>query len=84
MKKAILKLLDVSDKTFYNWKKEKRPIIRLFEKYFTKEDLEEFLETEKITKFESQITNEKNKIILDEINKKQQEIVELKTQLNMQ
>lgn len=84
MKKAILKLLDVSDKTFYNWKNEKRPIIRLFEKYFTKEDLEEFLETEKITKFESQITNEKNKIILDEINKKQQEIEELKTQLNMQ
>lgn len=84
MKKAILKLLDVSDKTFYNWKKEKRPILELLEKYFTKEDLEEFLETEKITKFESQITNEKNKIILDEINKKQQEIEELKTQLNMQ
>ncbi len=84
MKKAILKLLDVSDKTFYNWRKEKRPIIKLFEKYFTKEDLEEFLETEKISKFESQITNEKNRIILDKINKKQQEIEELKTQLDIQ
>lgn len=84
MKKAILKLLDVSDKTFYNWRKEKRPIIKLCEKYFTKEDLEEFLETEKISKFESQITNEKNRIILDKINKKQQEIEELKTQLDIQ
>lgn len=39
--------------TYYNWDKEHRPIIALLEKYFTKEELEEFLGTGKIEKFEN-------------------------------
>ncbi len=34
--------------TYYKWKKENRPIILLLEKYFKKDDLEEFLNTNKI------------------------------------
>ncbi len=42
-----------SNTTFYNWKKDpKRKIIKFIEKYFTKKELEEFLETGKIDKFE--------------------------------
>ncbi|WP_415396291.1 hypothetical protein [Sulfurimonas sp. CS5] len=43
-----------SPTTFYSWKKDpKRLAIKLLEKYFTKEDLEEFLETGKINKMEN-------------------------------
>lgn len=52
MKESIKKLLDIADKSYYNYKKQGRPIIALLEKYFDKEDLEEFLETGKIKKFE--------------------------------
>ncbi len=52
MKESIKKVLDIADKTYYNWKKENRPIISLLEKYFTKEDLEEFLSTNKIAKYD--------------------------------
>lgn len=45
-------LFQFSRQSWNNWKKEKRPIITLLEKYFTKEDLEEFLETGKISNFE--------------------------------
>lgn len=38
--------------TFYNWQREKRPIIVLLDQYCSKEDLEEFLETGKIQKME--------------------------------
>ncbi len=41
-----------SANTYYNWKKEKRPIISLLEKYFTQTDLEEFLEYGTIEKLE--------------------------------
>lgn len=41
-----------SANTYYNWKKEKRPVISLLEKYFTKEDLEEFLEYGTIERYE--------------------------------
>ncbi len=52
MKQAIKAILSISDKTYYNWKKEKRPIISFLEKYFTEEDLEEFLNTGKLEKLE--------------------------------
>ena len=45
-------LFGFSAPTFYSWKKEGRPIIKLLEKYFTREELEEFLENGKIKKFE--------------------------------
>lgn len=42
-----------SNTTFYTWKKDpKRIIFSLLEKYFTKEDLEEFLKSGKIEKFD--------------------------------
>jgi hypothetical protein len=39
-----------SRNTFFVWKREKRPIISLLEKYYSKEELQEFLETGKISK----------------------------------
>lgn len=51
-KKMICELLGISDKSFYRWKEE-RKIFNLLEKYFTKKDLEEFLSTGKIDKFEN-------------------------------
>ena len=56
MKQHIKQILDIADKTYYNWKKEKRPVITLLEKYFTQEELEEFLETGTIEKMEADIT----------------------------
>ena len=47
-------LLGNSHKTISNWKKEKRPIINLLYKYFTKEELEEFLEKGSIKRLEKQ------------------------------
>jgi len=54
MRNVISKLLQFkSQNTYYKWKKEERPIIIFLEKYFRKEDLEEFLETERIDKLEN-------------------------------
>lgn len=53
MKNSIKQILDIADRTLYNWRKERKPIVLLLEKYFTKEDLEEFLETGKIRRFEN-------------------------------
>jgi hypothetical protein len=52
MLKTYSKLLQNTTRTISNWKKEGRAIISLLEKYFSKEDLEEFLETGKIQKQE--------------------------------
>ena len=41
-REIYMNLFDVSINTYYNWKKENRPIINLLDKYFSKEDLEEF------------------------------------------
>ena len=53
MNSTLSKLLGNSLKTISNWKKEKRPIINLLLKYFSKEDLQEFIEFGKINKFEN-------------------------------
>lgn len=45
-------LLGCTLASYYNWDKQKRPIISLLEKYFTKEDLEELLEYGTIEKLE--------------------------------
>ena len=52
IKETIKKFLDIAERTYYNWRKEGKPIIFLLEKYFTKEDLEEFLETSMIERLE--------------------------------
>lgn len=49
---TLSRLLGNSPKSISNWKKENRPIISLLYKYFTKEDLDEFLQTDKIKKLE--------------------------------
>lgn len=45
-------ILDCSVSGFYKWKQQNRPIIILLEKYFSNDDLIEFLQTGKISKFE--------------------------------
>ncbi|QDF29915.1 hypothetical protein [Halarcobacter anaerophilus] len=51
-KETMAKLFSTSEGTYYKWKKEDRPIIKLLDKYLAKEDLEEFFETGEILKFE--------------------------------
>ncbi len=52
MYKTIAKLVGNTERTIFAWKKEQRPIINLLEKYFSKQELEEFINTGKITKLE--------------------------------
>ncbi|MDT8339132.1 MAG: hypothetical protein RQ763_08025 [Sulfurimonas sp.] len=42
-----------SPATYYSWRRERRPVILFFEKYFQKEELEEFLETGKIKRLDN-------------------------------
>lgn len=68
MKEKIKLILDISDKTYYNWKKEKRPVILLLEKYFSKEDLNQFLSTgiiEKLEKSNIEETADSKESIID-------------------
>lgn len=57
MQEEYCRLLDVSRNTYYVHKRENRPIVALLEKYFTKEELEEFLETGKISKLEGGVAH---------------------------
>lgn len=61
---SISQILGVHRNSYFNYKKQARPIIFLLEKYFTKEDLQEFLETGKIKKMDyvnSYLNNLRNK-----------------------
>ncbi len=51
--KIVMELFQFSRQSWNNWKKENRPIVLLIEKYFTNQDLQEFLDTGKISKFEN-------------------------------
>ena len=53
MRKEIVKMLGNTDKSYYRWKEEGRPIIAFLEKYFNEEDLKEFLETGEISRLEN-------------------------------
>lgn len=48
MQKTLARLFDVHPNTITNWEKEKKKGFLLFQKYFTKEDIEEFIETGEI------------------------------------
>lgn len=50
---SIVNLMQFSRNTYYVWKRENRPIVFLLEKYFTKEELEEFLETGRVRKYDN-------------------------------
>ena len=54
MRKQIIQLLGNTEKSYYRWKEEGRPIISFLEKYFTQEDLQEFLNTGSIQSLETQ------------------------------
>lgn len=51
-KETMAAVFSSSEGAYYKWKKENRPIINLIDKYFTKQDLQEFLQTGQINKFE--------------------------------
>lgn len=51
--KIVCKLFGFTKSTFYNWKKEKRPVIMLLEKYFSDDDLKEWNEHKKIQKLDN-------------------------------
>lgn len=54
MRELITRVLGFgSQNTYYSWKREKRPIISLVEKYFSENDLKEFLETGEISSYHS-------------------------------
>lgn len=61
---TIVKILDVSKNSYWNWKNQNRPIITLLEKYFSKDDLKEFLDTGKISKLEEISSSKKDFDIL--------------------
>lgn len=48
----IAKILDMTPQGVGKWRKEQRPIISLLEKYFTKEECNEFLENRRIERLE--------------------------------
>lgn len=52
--KILMEIFKFSRQSWNNWKKENRPITVLIEKYFTNQDLEEFLATGKVFKLENQ------------------------------
>jgi len=49
---TVCEVLKISRSAYFKYKKEERPIIALLEKYFSQEDLNEFLNTKKISKLE--------------------------------
>ena len=57
MKDIICKVMGISQASYYRWKQE-RPVIKLLEKYCTEEDLEEFLISGRIEKFENAFADE--------------------------
>lgn len=50
---SIARLFEMTSQGIGKWKKEKRPIIAFIEKYLNDKNIEEFLETGKIEKFEN-------------------------------
>lgn len=51
--KAVSKLMSFSINSYYVWKKENRPIIALLHKYFKEDDINEFLQTGSVSKFDN-------------------------------
>ncbi len=51
-KKVACDILGITQRSYSNYVAQNRPVIKLLEKYFLKEDLEEFLKEERISKLE--------------------------------
>ena len=52
LEEIMIKLFNFSRPTYFKRKREQLPIIMLLEKYFTKDELKEYLEIQKINKLE--------------------------------
>ena len=92
MKKQITELMQISDVSYYRWKKspkqkdkkEAPKIFSLLEKYFTEDDLQEFLETGQVTKYDNQTPSRIKKLeeiinieLLNRIERLEQQVKEL-------
>lgn len=51
--KIMENLFQFTRQSWNNWKIEQRPIVSLLEKYFTNEEIEEFLTSQKMAKLEA-------------------------------
>jgi len=61
MREALSQLLEISEKSYYVWKKKShKKLIKLLEYCFTKDEIIEFLETGKIAKCENQYIPKNN------------------------
>ncbi len=65
--KLISEILEVSERTIFRWKKENKLVTDLLDKYFTDDDLNEFIKTRKINRFE--LCNDFSYIISEKINR---------------
>ena len=61
------KILGCTLASYYNWDKQNRPIISLLEKFFSKDDLEEFLETGDIKRLQSSHNYRIDPMLIDHI-----------------
>ncbi len=84
MQEEYCKLLNVSRNTYYVHKRENRPIVSLIEKYFTEDDLQEFLETGSVSKYDTQTPSRIKKLeniinieLLNRIERLEQQVKEL-------
>lgn len=67
MKNAIMKILGISEVSYYRWKKE-RLIFGLLTSYFSKDELEEYIDTGRIERYDlikNLTTDELRKKLLD-------------------
>jgi hypothetical protein len=91
---TISKILGIARRTYFHWQKDEDKCfaINLFNKYFTKEELEEFIETGKILRCDlakdipledlKNFDNLKHRLLVSaEIAKKKQEIKDLEDSL---
>ena len=64
MRKIMAEFLEIGEKSYYVWKnKSHKQLINFIEKYFTEEDLREFLETGEIGFLEERKVNENGGVI---------------------
>ena len=52
MRHSITKLIGNTEKSYYRWRQQGRLVISLLEKYFSKAEIDEFIETKKIARVE--------------------------------
>ena len=64
-KDLIAKILGVTVKSVYNYEKENRLVLNIFNNYMTDDDARELIETGKISKFENEATNTNDNELLE-------------------